>query len=241
MAEHDLDFAARNWALMTLDGSRAPEAVAARRFIVLNEHSSWLRQVALGQMEHDSTPEGKAIISSALRDADGAVRATALGTLGVIDRNAALTVAEPMYRSDPNFGVRTQALTLLASRGVAALPILLQASGGDQVADVRITAARGLATIHDPQAVAALVRMTIPSETRDLRQLALRMLATNDPARATQVALAAVGDYDPLFAVSAVQTAARVGGPAAKAQLTAALPKETRVTVRSAIQGALAH
>jgi aminopeptidase N len=241
MAEHDLDFLGRNWALMTLDGSTDPEAVAARRFIVLNEHSSWLRQVALGQMAHDSTPDGKAIVTSALRDADAAVRATALGTLGRLDRNAALSVAEPMYRSDPNFGVRTQALTLIASRGVAALPILLQATGTDQVANVRITAARGLSTIHDPQAVAALTRMTVPSETRDLRQFSLRMLATNDPARATEVALHAVGDYDPLFAVAAVQTAARVGGAPAKAQLTQALRTETRVTVRSAIQGALAH
>jgi len=241
MAEHDLDFLGRNWALMTLDGNNDPEAVAARRLIVLNEHSAWLRQVALGQMTHDSTAEGRAIVSSALRDADAGARATALGTLGRLDKTAALTVAEPMYRSDPNFGVRTQALTLLASRCAAALPVLLQAAGPDQVANVRFTAARGLSTIHDPQAVAALVKMTLPVETRDLRQFSLRMLATNDPARATQVALAALGDYDPLFAVSAVQTAARVGGAPAKAKLTEALRTESRVTVRSAISQALAH
>jgi len=240
MAEHDLDFLGRNWALRAMERSADPEAVAARRFIVLNEHSAWLRQVALDQMAHDSSADGRAIVTSALRDADGAVRATALGVLGRLDRNAALAVADAMYRADPNFGVRTQALTLIASRGTAALPILLQASGTDQIANVRFTAARGLSTIHDPQAVAALQKLTVPSETRDLRQFSLRMLATNDPARATQVALAAVGDYDPLFAVSAVQTAAQVGGASAKSELSKALQTETRVTVRSAITRALA-
>jgi len=241
MAEHDLDFAGRNWALMSLAGNAAPEAVAARRFIVLNEHSAWLRQVALGQMGHDSTADGRGIAASALRDADGAVRAGALGTLARLDRNAALAVAEPMYRSDPNFGVRTRALTLIASRGAASLPILLQAAGPDQVASIRAAAARGLSTIHDPQAVEALVKMTATVETRDLRSLSLRLLATNDPARATAVALAAVGDYDPLFAVAAVRTAAQVGGADAKAKLTEALRTEKRVTVRAAIQGVLAQ
>jgi aminopeptidase N len=237
MAEHDLDFLGRNWALMTLARNTSPEAVAARRFIVLNEHSAWLRQVALGQMGHDSTAEGRAIVTSALRDADGAVRATALATLGRLDRNAALAVAEPMYRSDPNYGVRTQALTLIASRGATALPILVEASGPDHVSSIRAAAARGLSTIHDPQAVDALVKLTATTETRDLRSLALRLLATNDPARATQVALAAVGDYDPLFAVAAVRTAAQAGGADAKAKLTEALKTEKRVTVRAAIQG----
>ena len=240
MAEHDLDFAGRNWALVTLQGSADPAAVAARRLIVLNEHSSWLRQVALDQMAHDSTPDGRAIVTSALRDQDGGVRGTALGVLARLDRNAALAVAEPMYRADPNNGVRRQAVSVLASRGVAALSLLLDAAGADKSPTVRYAAVDGLTPIHDPQATAALERMTAASETRDMRTTALDALAHNDPARATTVALRAVGDYDPLFAVAAVQTAAQVGGDAAKAQLALALRTETRVTVRSAITRALA-
>ena len=65
------------------------------------------------------------------------------------------------------------------------------------------------------------------------------LAATGDSARAAQVALRLVADADPLFAQSAVADAAKVGGAAARAALTAALPKESRVFVRLAIQNAL--
>lgn len=240
MAEHDLDFAGRNWALMTLAGSTAPEATAARRFIVLNEHEPWLRQIALNQLVHDTTAASRAVITSALRDASGAVRASAVAVLGQADHAAAMAVAEPMYRTDPNYGVRQEALNLIATRGADALPILIAATGPDQVANIRITAARALGAIHDPQAAAALERLTAPVETRDLRSLALRTLERNDAARATAVALRSLGDYDPLFAVAAVQTVARAGGADGKARLSEALRTEKRVTVREAIRQALA-
>ncbi|MEP6745951.1 MAG: HEAT repeat domain-containing protein, partial [Gemmatimonadota bacterium] len=95
--------------------------------------------------------------------------------------------------------------------------------------------------IPDPRALDALERMTATNETRDLRGTALQLLArAGNPARATAVALRAVGDYDPLFAVQAVRTAAQVGGAGARAKLAEALRTETRVTVRAAIQEALA-
>ena len=240
MAMHDLDFAGRNWALQHLAGSSDAAAVAARRFIVLNEHDPWLRRTALDQMREDATPESRAVITAALRDQDAAVRMRALSALGRPDSTVVPAAAEQMYRTDPNNGVRDQALFLLARRGMAALPLLLEASGPDNPAGIRGTAAEALAALRDPRALDALERMTAPSETRDLRGIALDALATADQGRAYRVALRAVGDYDPLFAVQAVRVAARTGGADARAKLATALRTETRVTVRAAIQRVLA-
>lgn len=242
MAMHDLDFAGRNWALQHLAGNHDAEAIAARRFIVLNEHSAWLRTVALDQMRDDVSAESRAVITSALRDQDPSVRMRALSALGRPDSTVIPAAAEQMYRTDPNNGVRDQALFLLARRGIAALPLLLEAVGPENLAGIRSTAAEALAQIHDPRALDALERLTATNETRDLRTTALQLLAaTGDNARAASVALRAVGDYDPLFAVQAVRVAMRTGGADARAKLTAALRTERRVTVRAAIQGALAQ
>ena len=56
---------------------------------------------------------------------------------------------------------------------------------------------------------------------------------------ATTTATKYLDDPDPLFAVSAVQTLARVGGPAGKVTLTQRLKVEKRVTVDDAIREAL--
>jgi hypothetical protein len=54
------------------------------------------------------------------------------------------------------------------------------------------------------------------------------------------VATRYLDDGDPLFASDAVRTLARIGGDAGRATLTAAMARETRVTVRAAITEALA-
>ncbi len=241
MAMHDLDYAGRNWALRQLAGRTDADAVAARRFVVLNEREPLLRTVALDQMRDDVSPESRAVITAALRDQDGSVRMRALSALGRPDSTFVPPQAEEMYRTDPNNGVRDQALFLLARRGVAALPTLLAATTPGNPAGIRGTAAEALVGIKDPRALDALERMTIPSETRDLRGTALNALAQADPARAYRVAWNAVGDYDPLFAVQAVRVVARTGGEEGKALLAGVLRRETRVTVRAAIQQALAR
>lgn len=242
MATHDLDFAGRHWALQQLSGKTDAQATEARRLIVLNEHDPWLRRVALGQLTTDTSSSSRAVILSALRDQDGSVRATALNTLGASDRRAVPPMAEAMYRSDPNNGVRQTALELLTRRGADLLPLLLEAAGPANPAGIREAAAAGLARIHDPRALDALEQMTATNETRDLRTTALQLLAVSgDSVRAAGVALRSVGDYDPLFAVQAVRTAGRIGGSAARSRLTEALKTESRVTVRAAIQQVLAH
>jgi aminopeptidase N len=240
MAEHDLEFAARYWALDRLAESRDTAAVRARRIIALNEHDPALRRMALGQMVRDSAAEGVDIVHSALRDPDSGVRARALRTLAVLDTAAARAAARPMSESDPDNAVRAAALGLLARLGGAsALPGLLAAAQPGQALNLRFTAAAGLARFGGREAMAALERLTAPSEDRNIRTAGLNLLAQADTARAAAVAARALDDPDPLFAATAVRVLARVGGAGARATLQARLGTETRVRVRSAIEGVL--
>jgi len=242
MAKHDLDFAGRNWALHQLARSTDPAAADARRFIVLNEHEAVLRAMALQQLREDRDTASVTVVKSALRDPEPDVRAQALRALASDDSSAGLAEAATMYASDPSTAVRQTALPIIGKvRGADALPLLIAASGPDQPATIRLTAAQGLGASRDPQAAAALEGMMNSSEDRGIRTTGLFALAqTGDSARASAAALRAVGDYDPLFAVTAVDVAARMGGVSARAALTADLKKETRVTVRLAITRALA-
>ncbi|MGH7524459.1 MAG: HEAT repeat domain-containing protein, partial [Gemmatimonadales bacterium] len=114
-------------------------------------------------------------------------------------------------------------------------------SGSDHTQFMRATAARLLGTMHDALAEDALERLTATVEDRNLRITALNSLAaTGDSARASAVSKRLIGDYDPLFAAAAVRVLARIGGDAGKAALREAMPHESRVFVRLAMQQALA-
>ena len=242
MAMHDLDMRGRAWALEQLATARDPAAMDARRFVVMNEHMPELRQLALGQMTHDSIDASRAVARLALRDEDGSVRAAALGTLRSIDPAAALAVADAMYAGDPDNQVRQSALATIArARKEGALDLLVAASGPEQPAGIRFTAVNYLSRMRDARAGDALERLTASTEERGLRTAGLNGLAdTGDSTRASALALRLVGDYDPLFAVAAVQVVARVGGPNGRARLAVAMPGETRVFVKLAMQRALA-
>ncbi|MGH7590148.1 MAG: HEAT repeat domain-containing protein, partial [Gemmatimonadales bacterium] len=243
MAKHYLDFAGRNWALQQLGGVEDTSVTSARRFIVLNEHEAWLRKTALHQMAKDTGATTLAVVSSALRDPAPDVRDSALASLYRLDPKAGAAAADPMYQSDPNDPVRQTALAILAqARGKDALPLLVAASGPDNTAGMRYTAARQLGRLGGTAAEDALVKLTASVETRSLRGLALNALAaTGDSARATSEALSHLGDYDPLFAVQAVYTAGRMGGVAGKAKLAEWRKTERRVTVNAAIDRVLAR
>jgi aminopeptidase N len=242
MAKHDLDIRGRHWALTTLATSRDSVAMDARRFIVLNEHSEWLRGLAVGMMARDSNPASTSVVQSALRDPDPGVRSQALTAFNRLDAAAALAAATTMYSADPSNQVRTSAMSLVArAKGAAALDMLLEASRSSQTLSMRASAAQWLARIKDPRVPDALEAMTAPVEDRALRTTALNALAaTGDSVRASAVARRLIGDYDPLFAAAAVRVLARTGGEAGKAQLREAMAKETRVFVRLAMQQALA-
>ena len=241
MAKHDLDIRGRRWALGQLQASGDSVAADARRFVALNEHSEWLREVAVRQMARDSSAASRAVVRSALRDPEPDVRAQALQTLAGLDSSAGMAAATASYPTDPSNTVRQTALMILArARAPQALDLLIDATAATQPRSLRATAARLLGRYRDARGEDALERLTASVEDRDLRGGALRSLAaTGDSARATAVALKYLGDYDPLFAVTAVDVVARVGGADGKAKLTAALPAEKRVSVRLAMQRAL--
>ncbi len=241
MAEHDLDARGRDWALRAMATAHDSTAQAARRLVVLNEHMPELRQLALEAMGADSSDLTRAVLRAALRDPDGGVRAGALGALAGLDQAGAVAAATAMYPTDPSDAVRQSALRVMAqAQGPAALDVLVAASAPDQPLQLRFTAAAFLRRIHDPKALDALERLTANTEDRNIRTSGLQALAASgDSARAAAVALRLIADPDPLFASAAVRTAGRVGGAAARAALTQALAKESRVFVRLAIQQVL--
>ncbi|HTS90083.1 MAG TPA: M1 family aminopeptidase [Gemmatimonadales bacterium] len=241
MAEHDLDVRGRDWALDQLATSHDSTAQAARRLVVLNEHVAALRELALQAMGADSSAATRAVLRSAVRDPDGQVRGAALAALTAQDSASGLALAEAIYPSDPNNAARQSALGVIAqSRGAGALDLLLGAVGPSQPLSMRFTAVRYLGRLRDPRALDALEGLTASSEDRNLRAAGLNaLLSTGDSARAASVALRLIGDPDPLFATAAVRVAARAGGASARASLEAALPRESRVFVRAAIDRAL--
>ena len=241
LARHDLEWGARNWALRQLANSTDSAAVAARRFILLNEASGTLRAVAVSQMAKDKSAAGIDAVRSALRDPDSGVRATALMTLLQLDTTAATAAAQAMLKSDPNDAARTTALAAYArGAGAAAVPELIAATAVGLPMGFRATAAAYLGRLKDPRGADALERLTASSEPRDLRVGALHALTQlADTAHAVAVATKGIGDYDPLYAVQAVQVLGRIGGTAGRATLERAQTGEKRVTVKAAIAQAL--
>jgi aminopeptidase N len=241
MAMHDLDVRGRDWALSQLAGVKDSTAAAARRFIVLNEQRPELRSTALQQMAGDNNPASHDVAAQALRDPDGSVRAAGLQALFALDTTAAAKAASGIYATDPNNNARHAALSVLAQvRGPDALDLLTNAVAPGQPFQLRLNALPFLARIHDPKALAAIEQLTDASEDRNVRTSALQaLLSSGDSARASTVALRLINDPDPLFAMSAVQVAAHTGGSVARARLTQALARESRVHVRLAIQQAL--
>ncbi len=241
LARHDLDWAARNWALRQLDRSADSAAVSARRFIVLNEASGTLRAVAVSQMQADKSPEGLDAVRSALRDPDSGVRATAILALIRLDSLGATATARAMIQADPNDDVRGAALTVYArGAGAGAVPDLIAATAVGLPTNLRQTAAFHLGRLKDPRAADALEKLTAPSEPRNLRGAALDALThLPDVSRAAAVATRGLDDYDPLFAVQAARVVGQVGGAAGRTTLERAMAKEPRVTVKAAMARAL--
>ena len=241
MAMHDQEYGARNWALRALAGSTAPAADSARRLILLNEREPSLREVALDQLaeRHDTTDIP--LIRSALRDPASGVRGAAIEAWAAFDSAAARTAAREMLLTDPNSAVREHAVAVLNPADPATLDLLLARTTPSWPAGLRVSSAYRIRNQPDPRVVEALIAFTNPSEPRNIRQSGLRYLAgRSDKAPAIATATKYLNDPDPLFAVSAVQTLARIGGPAGKATLQQRLAVEKRVTVSSAIRQALA-
>jgi hypothetical protein len=145
-----------------------------------------------------------------------------------------------MLLHDPNTAVQSRAVGVLDPADPAILPLLIARTAPGWPLALRQSAGSRIRNQPGQEVVDALVAMTAPSEPRNLRQAALNYLAgRSDRAPAVATATKYLGDPDPLFAVSAVETLARVGGPEGQAVLRQRLTTDPRVTVDDAIRAAL--
>ncbi|HEY0776619.1 MAG TPA: M1 family aminopeptidase [Gemmatirosa sp.] len=241
LARHDLDFTARWWALGQLATSTDTAAQDARRLIALNDESPHLRAEAVRQLAHDASLASQTIVRSTLGDPSSEVRAAAIGSLAARDPAGVQALAVALITHDPSVAVRTAALAVydpaIAPEGTAFLVPLVDRPGS---LFERGTAAGRLARRPDAAGLAALERATRPEEDRNLRVEALRLLAAwPDRSRAVAVATRSLTDPDPLFAVAAARQLGTIGGAAGRPTLSAALARESRVTVRAALTAAL--
>ncbi len=131
MAKHDLEYGARNWALRALAGNTTPVADSARRFIVLNERESALREIALAQLADRKDPADVPLVKSALRDPASGVRAGAIEAWASFDSVAVRPTARDMLLTDPNSAVRQTAISVLdpGDPQIRALLVSLTAPG----------------------------------------------------------------------------------------------------------------
>jgi aminopeptidase N len=241
LAKHDLEFAARYWALAALDSSTSEAALDARRFIALNDPSPDQRQEALRQLGRYNADAGLDLILAGLGDPDGLVRGRAIRSLARRDTAAAQAEAVRLITTDPSFYVQAAALSVYdPARAPEGSALLIDRIRHGGAFSVRTGAAERLALKPDAAGVAALESMTAVEEPRDVRTEALALLAAwPDRSHALAVATASLADGDPLFASDAAQTLAQIGGEAGKATLRQRALAEKRVTVKAAIQRAL--
>lgn len=241
LAKHDLEFAARFWALSALDSSKTAAARDARRFIALNEPSENLRSEAIRQIGLRDAEGSRDVLLAALGDPSGEVRGRAICALAIGDTAAVQAEAVRLITTDPSYQTQVQALSVYdpsrAPEGTGLLVDLIKNGGSLRV---QAAAAERLGLKPDEAGLSALESMTDVGKPRDYREEGLELLAGwPDKTRAIAVATRYLNDGDPLFASEAVRTLARIGGDAGKTTLTAALAREKRVTVRAAINQAL--
>ena len=242
LAKHDLDLAARWWALATLDSSTSPAARDARRFIALNERVPELREEAIRQIGTADASASRDLIAAALGDPSNIVRAEAIRSLPRADSAAVQGEALELILHDQSFTVQAAALSVYdptkSPRGTALLIDRISKGGAE---GVRAEAAQRLLLAPDAAGLNALEQMTDVKEPRGVRMLGLRLLSRwPDKARGVAVATRCISDGDPLFAVDAVETLARIGGAEGKATLQHAMSGESRVTVKAAMVKGLA-
>lgn len=242
LARHDLDFTARYWALRQIATSTDTAARDARMLIALNDESSHMRAEAVRQLGGDGSAGAVSIVKSALVDPSSEVRGASIRALAQRDTAAAQATAVALIEHDPNSQVQVDALGVydpnVAPQGTA---LLVDRVLHGRSLFIRVVAAQRLPLKPDAAGLAAIEAMADPSEVRNLRVLALQLLAHwPDKSRGVAVATRSLTDGDPLFAVAAAQTLGRIGGDPGRATLQAALATERRVTVRAALTAALA-
>jgi aminopeptidase N len=243
LAKHDLDLAARWWALSALDSSSAPVARDTRRFIALNDPIAQMRAEAIRQIGTHDHGTSHDVLASSIGDPSGLARGQAIRSLASGDTAAVQAEAVRLITADPSFYVQQAALSVydpaIAPQGTALLVDRI-AHGGSL--GVRVGAAERLARKPDAAGLDALESMTAEKEPRTIRETALTLLAEwPDRTRGVAVATRYLDDGDPLFASAAAETLGKIGGDAERTTLRKAAASESRVTVKAAIAKAIAR
>jgi aminopeptidase N len=243
LAKHDLDLAARWWALSALDSSSVPVARDTRRLIALNDPVAQMRAEAIRQIGTHDRDTSHDVLAASIGDPSGLARGQAIRSLANGDTAAVQSEAVRLITTDPSFYVQAAALSVYdptsAPQGTALL-VDRVAHGGSL--GVRVGAAERLARRPDAAGLDALESMTAEKEPRAIRTTALTLLAEwPDKSRGVAVATRYLDDGDPLFASAAAETLGKIGGDAAKTTLRKAAASESRVTVRAAIEKAVAR
>lgn len=145
-----LIFAARPWTADSPPGFREEDWPAGLISFRLDDDPVFRRAVGLwvGWSQH---PEGVAILSAQLRDADPAVRDTAVSALGLLAAPAARQLLHQLA-ANPKETRRGMAVAALARHGIAELQPYLNSDA----VEVRVAVARGVGETAAPEATAML-------------------------------------------------------------------------------------
>lgn len=146
-----------------------------------------LMAAAWQALERLGAPLSDDALAERLSARQASTRAVAVRELLRIGGVAAVPRAEPLALRDPDATVRLAAVEAIAAlRDPAVLPPL-EAAFGDESADLRQAAARGIMNIGGAPAVRALSRLAMNGPIEAQRYAVLILLTIDDPSRAAVV------------------------------------------------------
>jgi HEAT repeat protein len=201
-------------------------------------------KLSKGQSQSESKAQSEAngrmvaALTTALRDADAEVRASAAQALGSLGDPRAVEALLQALRSDADAGVRKMAAWALGEiESPAAVGGLSQALRSDDSAEVRATAAWALGEIESAEAVEAL-GAGLRDSSVEVRRNAVWALGQIESAEAVEWLIPALQDADVEIRRKATWALGEIESPAAVPGLSAAM-RDSDAEVRGTAAWAL--
>jgi HEAT repeat protein len=220
-------------------GDAAAVSVALEGLSDADPHVRRLAAHILGELVEPHGSRARHALSTALRDEDPDVRATALRSLATADAAPAIPEIS-VALSDPIPEVRLAALDAVASLGLSPDEVVdrIRPALRDPDAFVRAQAAgRLLAAGSDEEAETALLELASAPEP-EVRTAAIRSLASSGTSAAFEAALAALTDSTPTVRAQAARSLAWIDPERAADPLIEAMADEN-AAVRAAVADGL--
>lgn len=181
------------------------------------------------------SPGAMAALVTALNDADGGVRLSAIRALGSLADPRAVQALIEALRTDADATVRNTAAWALGEiESRAATAALVQAMASDRSIEVRRTATWALGQIEDPAAVDGLVRAIRDPDT-ELRETAVWALGEIESRTAVPALTSALRDGDVAMRRLAAWALGQIEAPEAVPALAAALRDNDREVRETAV------